>query len=154
MSTRPRAISLAAVALSLVASLGLAACRTTPDRRSDLAQVTGAPSDPVTVTGSDATVTGRYLMEGGPIHPDTGKTADPWPIDGQVTFSSGRRTVNAIAGHDGEFFIRLAAGTYTVTARTPQLTGPGSLESGCSLPQTITVHTGVAATITVYCPVP
>jgi hypothetical protein len=105
------------------------------------------------VTVPDATVTGRYLMEGGPINP-AGKTADPRPIDGQVTFSTGGRTFNAVAANNGDFSIELTAGTYTVTARTPYVTGPGQLESSCSLPQTITVRAGVAATVTVYCAVP
>jgi hypothetical protein len=109
------------------------------------------PGGPVSV--SVGAVTGRYLMEGGPIN-QTGHTAAPWPIAGQVSFSAGGRTASAAAGQNGDFSIRLAPGTYTVTARTPHLSGPGPSDSGCYLPQTVTVQAGSAATITVYCAVP
>jgi hypothetical protein len=152
MNTRPRAIALVAAALSLMAAAGLAACGTSPDHRHDLAQVTADSGGAVTV--AEGEVTGRYLMEGGPINAVTGRTANPWPIDGQVIFSAAGHTASTAAGHDGEFSIRLAPGTYAVTARTPYLSGPGPSDSSCYLPQTVTVQAGAGATITVYCAVP
>ena len=150
MKSRFRAISLAAVALVLTGSAGLAACSTSPDHRSHLAVVT---EDPGGGTVPDGAVTGRYLMEGGPIDPN-GNIAPPRPIDGQVTFTAGGRTANAAAGPNGDFSIRLDPGLYTVTARTPDVRGPGQSASDCYLPQTVTVRAGATASITVYCAVP
>lgn len=96
MKTQHRGISLVAAALSLMAAAGLAACGTSPDHRSDLAVM----GDTVTaVTVPDGTVTGRYLMEGGPINL-AGHTANPWPIDGQVIFTASGRTASAARGSE------------------------------------------------------
>lgn len=152
MRIRLLGISLGAVALSLTASAGLAGCGTNPANRPHLAQVTAGPRRGGTLP--NGLVTGRYLMEGGAMDPETGHTANPWPIDGQVTFTSSGRTASAAAGPNGEFSIRLDPGTYAVTASTSRLAAPGQSESGCALPQTVTVHAGEAASITVYCPVP
>jgi hypothetical protein len=150
MKTQHRGISLVAAALSLMAAAGLAACGTSPDHRSDLAVM----GDTVTaVTVPDGTVTGRYLMEGGPINL-AGHTANPWPIDGQVIFTASGRTASAAAGQNGDFSVHLAPGIYTVTARTPHVIGPDQPDSSCYLPQTVTVQAGAAATVTVYCAVP
>jgi hypothetical protein len=150
MKTRSGGISLVAAVLSLMAACGLAACGTSPDHRSDLAVMGGSGG---ATTVPDGTVTGRYLMEGGPINL-AGHTANPWPIDGQVIFHIGGRTTSAAASQNGEFSIQLAPGIYTVTARTPHVIGPSQLDSSCYLPQTVTVHPGAAASITVYCAVP
>jgi hypothetical protein len=71
-------------------------------------------------------VTGRLLLEGGPIGPD-GRQPGKRPIQGTVQFTVGRHCLaTARAGSSGTFSIRLPAGTYDVS-------GP------CSQPLSVTV---------------
>jgi hypothetical protein len=91
----------------LVAAAGLAAASAAPATR---------PEPP------GGTVTGRLLMEGGPLNIRTGQQPGKRPIPGTIRFISARhRTVTTRAGSPGTFTIRLPAGTYHVSFRTPRL---------------------------------
>jgi hypothetical protein len=103
-------------------------------------------------------VTGRLLMEGGPLGPG-GEQPGERPIPGTVTFTAaGHRPVSVRVRASGEFSAWLAAGRYHVAGRSPDIitvTGSGqNLEQTCSMPRSVTVGARHAATITVVCIVP
>jgi hypothetical protein len=67
-------------------------------------------------------VTGRLLVEGGPVNIRSGRQPGKRPIPGTIRFTSARhRTVTARAGSSGTFTARLSAGTYDVSFRTPRI---------------------------------
>jgi hypothetical protein len=111
-------------------------------------------SKPELLRATTGVVTGRYLMEGGPISPQTHQTADPWPIPGRVTFSGPRASLTVKVSSDGSLSLRLPAGVYAVSAETGWLDMSPAAESPCYLPQTVTVQAAGATSVTVYCPVP
>jgi hypothetical protein len=113
-----------------------------------------ATSQPDLLRATTGVVTGRYLMEGGPIYPKTGKTADPWPIPGQVTFSGHRTSRTVKVGSGGAFSVHLPIGVYAVSAETPRLEVSADPGTPCYLSQVVTVRAGVSTSVTVYCPVP
>jgi len=114
-------------------------------------------------------VTGRLLLEGGPIRPG-GRQPGPRPIRGVLTFTTaGHRPVRARAGRTGVFFVRLPPGRYRVSARSPAVltvsngaavTDSGQLLSGrewerpCSFPLSVTVTARHTTRAAVICPVP
>jgi hypothetical protein len=103
-------------------------------------------------------VTGRLVMEGGPISP-SGKQPGERPIPGTVTFTAaGHRPVSVKAGTSGKFSAWLQPARYRVTGRSPDLltvTASGKDEElPCSQPQSVTVTTRHAVTIAVVCIVP
>ena len=114
-------------------------------------------------------VTGRLLLEGGPIRPG-GRQPGPRPIRGVLTFTAaGQRPVRARAGRTGVFFVRLPPGRYRVSARSPMVltvsngaavTDSGQLLSGrewerpCSFPLSVTVTARHTTRAAVICPVP
>jgi hypothetical protein len=99
-------------------------------------------------------VTGRLLLEGGPVRPG-GRQPGPRPIRGVLTFTiPGHRPVRARAGRTGVFSVRLPPGRYRVSGRSPSVmtlsngaavTDSGQLLSGtewerpCSFPLSVTV---------------
>ena len=114
-------------------------------------------------------VTGRLLLEGGPIRPG-GRQPGPRPIRGVLTFTTaGHRPVRARAGRTGVFFVRLPPGRYRVSARSPMVltvsngaavTDSGQLLAGrewqrpCSFPLSVTVTARHTTRAAVICPVP
>jgi hypothetical protein len=106
------------------------------------------------VTGTGATnVTGRFLVEGGPLG------ARERPIRGTVTFTgAGRPQVSVPVGRSGTFSAALAPGIYHVSGRSPSIVEVGAdgsqHETTCSQP--LTVHLGGQRTlkITLTCIVP
>ena len=103
-------------------------------------------------------VTGRLVMEGGPIGPG-GQQPGERPIPGTVTFTmTGHRPVNVGAGKSGRFSAWLAPGRYHVSGRSPDIitvTSSGRhLEQTCSQPSPVTVRARHTTTITVVCIVP
>jgi hypothetical protein len=114
-------------------------------------------------------VTGRLLLEGGPIRL-VGRQPGPRPIRGVLTFTTaGRRPVQVRAGRSGVFSVRLPPGRYRVSARSPSVmklsngaavTDTGRLLSGteweapCSLPVSVTVTAHHTARAAVICAVP
>jgi hypothetical protein len=120
-----------------------------------LAQPTAAghPAD-----GHDASgrVTGRLVMEGGPIQP--GGQQPVRPIPGLVTFTeAGHRPTSIQVGNSGTFSVRLSPGRYRVSAKSPRIIevdGGHDRELPCSQPLSVTVKAGHPAAITVACAVP
>ena len=103
-------------------------------------------------------VTGRLLIEGGPIGPG-GQQPGERPIPGTVTFTTaGHRPVSVGAGTSGRFSAWLPPGRYRVAGRSPDIetvTSSGkTVEQTCSQPLSVTVSARHAATIAVVCIVP
>ena len=103
-------------------------------------------------------VTGRLLIEGGPIGPG-GQQPGERPVPGTVTFTAaGHRPVSVGVGTSGKFSTWLPPGRYRVSGRSPDIetvTSSGkTVEQTCSQPLSVTVSTRHAATIAVVCPVP
>ena len=106
------------------------------------------------VTGTGATtVTGRFLVEGGP------QGAGERPIRGTVTFTgAGGRQVSVLVGRSGTFSAVLVPGSYRVSGRSPSIVevdADGTQhETACSQP--LTVHLGGQRTlkVTLTCIVP
>jgi hypothetical protein len=102
------------------------------------------------------TVSGRLVMEGGPLGPGA-KQPGSRPIPGTIQFArAGHPLVTAHAGRKGTFSARLSAGTYRVRASSPRITvGSGRIrDSLCSHPASVTVTAGHATRITLTCVVP
>jgi hypothetical protein len=117
----------------------------------------GTGTGTTTVTGTTA-VTGRFLMEGGPVRPG-GDQPGERPLRGTVTFTAaGGRTVSVPVGRAGTFSVALAAGTYHVSGRSPEIievSGDGAQhETACSQPLTVHVTGQRTLKITVTCIVP
>ena len=113
------------------------------------------PAHPARASGH---VTGRLLMEGGPISL-SGKQPGERPIPGTVTFTAaGHRTVFVHAGTSGKFSAWLPPARYRVTGRSPEIltvTASGKTEElPCSQPLSVTVTARHAVTISVVCIVP
>jgi hypothetical protein len=103
---------LAAAAAAVVSAAALAA--------TGLAAASAAPATRPASPGG--TVTGRLLIEGGPVNIRTGRQPGKRPIPGTIRFTSARhRKVIVRAGSSGTFTARLPAGTYHVTFRTPNI---------------------------------
>ena len=106
------------------------------------------------VTGTGATtVTGRFLVEGGPMG------AGERPIRGTVTFTgAGRPRVSVPAGRSGTFSVALPPGVYRVSGRSPSIVevdADGSQhETACSQPLTVHLDGRRALKITLTCIVP
>ncbi len=114
-------------------------------------------------------VTGRLLLEGGPIRLG-GRQPGPRPIRGVLTFTTaGHRPVRARAGRTGVFSVRLPPGRYRVSGRSPTVitvsngataTDSGPLlsdrewENPCSFPLSVTVTARHTTRAAVICPVP
>lgn len=103
-------------------------------------------------------VTGRLLMEGGPLGPG-GKQPGERPIPGTVTFTApGHRPVSVRVGASGTFAAWLVPGRYHVAGRSPDIitvTDSGKdLEQTCSQPLSVTVSAHHTATVAVVCIVP
>lgn len=88
-----------------------------------VAGLAAASADPAArPASSGGTITGRLLVEGGPINIRSGRQPGKRPIPGTIRFTSARRrTVTARAGSSGTFTARLPAGTYDVSFRTPRI---------------------------------
>ena len=103
-------------------------------------------------------VTGHLIMEGGAIQP--GQNQPPVrSIPGTVTFTeTGHRPASIQVGNSGKFSVRLAAGRYKVSAKSPWIIGVNNngrdVELPCSQPLSVTVKAGHSAAITVACIVP
>jgi hypothetical protein len=113
------------------------------------------PGGPARTTGH---VTGRLLIEGGPVSP-YGQQPGERPIPGTVTFTAtGHRPVSVGAGAAGMFSAWLPPGQYQVTGRSPDIitvTNSGQDEvRTCSQPVSVTVSARQATTIAVVCIVP
>jgi hypothetical protein len=123
---------------------------------------TGGTGTVTTVTGTTVTgtttVTGRFLIEGGPVRPGGGQPGER-PLRGTVTFTAaGQRPVSVRVGRSGTFSVALLPGTYHVAGRSPaivEVSGSGAQhEASCSSPLTVHVAGQHTLKITVTCIVP
>jgi hypothetical protein len=111
-----------------------------------------------TTVARTTTVSGRFLMEGGPVRPG-GDQPGERPLRGTVTFTAaGERTVSVPVGHAGTFSVALAAGTYHVSGRSPEImevsSGGAQHETVCSQPLTLHVTGQHTLKVAVTCIVP
>jgi len=152
-----------------VAVLLLAACGGTTGKNITGATGTGATGTGAMTTGTvtkgtvmtgtgTATVTGRFLIEGGPLRPGGGQPGER-PLRGTVTFTAiGERTVSIPVGRSGAFSVALAPGTYRVSGRSPEImevsSGGAQHETACSQPLTVHVAGQHTLKIAVTCIVP
>jgi hypothetical protein len=112
-----------------------------------------------------ATVTGRFIREGGPLGPGGQQPAEQ-PLSGTVVFTAGRLRVAVQVGSSGTFSLRLPPGTYAVSGRSPSIvevsTGTAggqaataaTRETPCSVPGSVTVAARHVTRATVACIVP
>jgi hypothetical protein len=105
-----------------------------------------------------ASVIGSFIREGGPIGPGGTQPPDV-PLSGTVSFAPRHGTpVTVRVGRSGKFRLRLTAGRYRVTGRSPsileQLPSGATREVVCSLPLTISVRARHTVHVTVACAVP
>ena len=102
-------------------------------------------------------LTGRLVMEGGPLGPD-GKQPGERAMSGTVTVASaGHHPVTVAVGSSGAFSVPLPPGRYQVSGRSPdvmEIGGGRSRELPCSQPTSAVVTAGQTATITLTCIVP
>ncbi len=114
----------------------------------------GGTGTTTVVAGTGATtVTGRFLVEGGPMG------AGERPIRGTVTFTgAGRPRVSVPVGRSGTFSVVLAPGIYRVSGRSPSIVevdADGSRhETACSQPLTVHLDGQRALKMTITCIVP
>jgi hypothetical protein len=125
----------------------------------------GAVTTGTVTTGTGTTtvarttiVSGRFLMEGGPVRPG-GDQPGERPLRGTVTFTAvGERTVSVPVGRAGTFSVALAAGTYHVSGRSPEImevsSGGAQHETVCSQPLTLHVTGQHSLKVSVTCIVP
>lgn len=151
------------VAIGAVAVLLLAACAAAVSSTSPRG---GAAPGHAAALG---TVTGRFLLEGGPIGPG-GQQPGKRPIAGLVRFEAGTgRAAEVRVGKSGTFSVRLPPGRYHVSGRSPSVIqvsngavigAGGQLISGtkheypCSQPLSVTVTARRTVRIAVTCIVP
>ena len=102
-------------------------------------------------------LTGKLVMEGGPMSPD-GKQPGERAMSGMVTVTSaGHHPVTVTVGSSGTFSVLLPPGRYQVSGRSPdvmEIDGGHSRELPCSQPTSAVVTAGQTATITLTCVVP
>jgi hypothetical protein len=109
-------------------------------------------------SGNFGTVAGTFEMEAGPISASGQAASGPVPLSGTVRFTDANgQTVNVTVGPSGQFSVRLALGTYTVTGLTAQLGSVGP-HSSLGLPpcemqnmSTTRVRAGQTERITLIC---
>ena len=103
------------------------------------------------------TVTGRLMLEGGPISL-AGRLPSNRPIPGTVQFADGRhQPVLAHVGRSGGFSVSLPPGRYTATGRSPQVievSNGTNHEATCSQPLSVTVRRQHTTRIALTCIVP
>jgi len=109
------------------------------------------------VASPRGTVTGRLMLEGGPISL-AGRQPSNRPIPGTVQFADGRhQPLLAHVARSGNFSASLPPGRYTATGRSPrviEVSNGTNHETTCSQPLSVTVKPHHTTTITLTCIVP
>lgn len=109
------------------------------------------------VASPRGTVTGRLMLEGGPISL-AGRQPSNRPIPGTVQFADGRhQPLLAHVARSGNFSVSLPPGRYTATGRSPrviEVSNGTNHETTCSQPLSVTVKPLNTTTITLTCIVP
>lgn len=132
-----------------VAALVLAsACGTDTPPTNTRPTHTATPTD-------EGTVSGTFIRVGGPLGVG-GTQPPPVPLMGTVLFSAGHHpTVAVVVGKNGRFSVRLPAGKYVVTGRSPSLMASGAtVVPPCGSPVNVTVLARRAVRVSIVCPVP
>jgi hypothetical protein len=137
----------------VLATLMLTGCTAAGAAESGTTHAAGHP--PARATGQ---VTGRLLMEGGPLGPG-GQQPGERPVPGTVTFTTaGQRPVSVRVGTSGKFSVWLRPGRYRVAGRSPDVqtvTDSGKTVQDSYLePWSVTVAAGHATAIQVFFIVP
>jgi hypothetical protein len=119
---------------------------------------TGTAGTGTTTVTRTTTVTGRFLIEGGPMRPGGGQPGER-PLRGTVSFTAvGGQTVRVPVGRAGTFSVALAPGTYHVSGRSPEImevsSGGAQHETVCSQPLVVPVTGQHRLKIAVTCIVP
>jgi hypothetical protein len=106
---------------------------------------------------SSGTVTGRLVLEGGPLGPGS-RQPGTRPIQGTIRFADGRhRQVMVQTSTSGVFSVQLAAGRYQVSDRSPAIllvSASGTSRQQWSAPVLVTVTARHTTTITLTSIVP
>jgi hypothetical protein len=106
---------------------------------------------------SAGTVTGRLVLEGGPLGPN-GQQPGIRPIGGTVRFTGGQfGSVTVRTTSSGVFSVRLPAGRYQVSDRSPRVqlvSADGTSREEWSTPVWVTVTAQHTTTITLTSIVP
>lgn len=103
-----------------------------------------------------ATVTGRFVRDGGPLGPGGQQPAEQ-SLAGTVVFTAARQRVSVHVGRSGTFTLWLPPGTYAVSGRSPsivEVSGGTTRVTPCSVPSQVTVTAGHSTRVTVRCIVP
>jgi hypothetical protein len=105
-------------------------------------------------------VFGMFEERGGPVKPGANGGTPTRPLRGVITFTNKEgRTTAVTAGSNGRFIAQVPTGTYTVTARSPQIEQQNSdgtrSDPSCAGPETVVVRSKTAPTpLTLICYVP
>jgi hypothetical protein len=158
MRRRTMAIGITAIALTCCGAVAaLISTAPAPAGGSvETTTVTGLMGSPGNVY-SRPTVFGMFEEQGGPVKPLPKGSTDTRPLSGVVMFTNKEgRTTSVTAGPNGHFIAQLPAGTYTVTARSPQIeqaNQDGTLsDPPCTRPETVVVQSKTTATpLTLVC---
>ena len=110
------------------------------------------------VSSATGTVAGTFEGVGGPAVIGNGIPQTlVFPLSGTVTFTdAGGHATPFAVGPVGTFTVRLVAGTYSVSGRTPSISevnkDGSSTPIPCSLPQSIRVRPRQTMRIAIICP--
>lgn len=114
---------------------------------------TGAATTRAASASDDGSVTGTFIRVGGPLGID-GTQPRPVPLTGTLLFTAGhRRMAEVHVGKTGRFSVRLPAGSYSVSGRSPSLSGASTVRP-CGQPERVTVVARRAVHVSVVCAVP
>lgn len=155
MRRRTTAIGLTVIALTCCGAV-TALILTVPASAGSSAETTAVVGHPY----SSPIVSGMFEMQGGPVKPGTNVGTRARPLSGVVTFTDKKgHTTMVTAGSNGRFIAQIPTGTYTVTARSPQIEqqNPNGTRSDppCAGPKTVVVQSKTTATaLTLVCYVP
>jgi hypothetical protein len=155
MRRRTTVIGLTAIALAGCGVVAAALASTAPASA-------GSSTETTAVAGhaySPPVVDGMFEERGGPVKPGPNGGTQTRPLSGVVMFKNkSGRTTTVTAGSNGHFTAQVPAGTYTVTARSPQIEqgNPNGTRSDppCAGPKTVVVQSKTATPLTLVCYVP
>ena len=126
------------------------------------AQAAGTNGQRPALRPARGTVSGRLVLEGGPLGPG-GQQPAIRPISGLVQFAlpGGHVVLATRVGRSGSFTVTLVPGTYQVRGRSPAVVEVSSgspagkgRERPCTTPKTVTVTDQGSVSITLTCVVP
>jgi hypothetical protein len=161
MRRRTTVIGLTAIALTCCAVVA-ALASTAPASAGSSVETTAVngPSGSPARSYSLPVVFGMFEEQGGPVKPGTDHGTQTRPLSGVVMFKDKNgRTTTVTASPNGHFVAQIPTGTYTVTARSPQIEqgNPNGIRSDppCAGPKTVVVQSKTRPTpLILVCYVP